>query len=166
MVQLRVITLTKKISLPPSTFDAKVSVYIWEKLNRMFSNTCTEKYGYITGITSKIRIIGNYLSSSGNAIFNVEFGLYTFKPSKGDILEGVVCVVFEHGILLDICEKNISNMKVLIPQNNLGDFTWNKSKDSFEGKSIVIVKDCVLRVKLDLVRYENKVYSGIGFVEV
>jgi DNA-directed RNA polymerase subunit E'/Rpb7 len=139
--------------------DSKIHTHIKNKLEKRMIGQCTFEDGYVTDIIKILKFDDNYISpATSSVIFNVKFKAKTLKPEEGKNLKGEVCMVFQHGIFVEIDKK----MKILIPVANMLGFIYNNEKSMFElNKNIIKVGD-ILTTTVIKIKYEKKEFSCIG----
>ncbi|OMO95558.1 hypothetical protein COLO4_15784 [Corchorus olitorius] len=70
-------------------------------LEDLFNEKASEVHGYFLSVTSLKSIgKGNVVDELGNIVFPVVFTCRTFKPSKGEVLQGVVRCICRGGVFL------------------------------------------------------------------
>ncbi|XVF38351.1 hypothetical protein REPUB_Repub20aG0093900 [Reevesia pubescens] len=70
-------------------------------LKDLFKEKACEDHGYFLAVTSLKRICkGDIMDESGIMVFTVVFTCRTFKPLKGEVLQGVVRKISQHGVFL------------------------------------------------------------------
>ncbi|KAK8684669.1 hypothetical protein V6N13_040685 [Hibiscus sabdariffa] len=70
-------------------------------LDELFKEKASEDHGYFLAVTSLKSIgKGDVVDESGNMVFNVVFTCRTFKPFKGEVLQGVARYIFQQGVFL------------------------------------------------------------------
>jgi DNA-directed RNA polymerase subunit E'/Rpb7 len=157
---MNLITIERKISIQSNKLDKNITNHISEKILTELTDTCDQKYGYIINIDpKKINIIDNIISNSEpHVFFTVRFKARVFKPKVNDEYEGKVCVIFQHGVLVDVMNK----IKVLIPVSKLDKYTFSdgifKSKES----TFCIQKNTSVVVKINMIKYEKQNFNCIG----
>jgi DNA-directed RNA polymerase subunit E'/Rpb7 len=121
-----------------------------------------------------IKIEKSYISDvDSNVIFSVQIEIEALKPDTGDVLNGVVSLVSEHGILVNIPKANLHDkIMVLIPVNNMKSYKYvEKEKNGikegcYEKDKLKIVVGNEIKVKIQFVRYEKQCFSYIGNLEM
>ncbi|XVE81754.1 hypothetical protein DITRI_Ditri15bG0090900 [Diplodiscus trichospermus] len=70
-------------------------------LKDLFKEKASEDHGYFLAVTS-LKSIGKaeIMDESGNIVFTVVFTCRTFKPLKGEVLQGVVRYISQYGVFL------------------------------------------------------------------
>ncbi|KAK6254830.1 RNA polymerase Rpb7-like [Theobroma cacao] len=70
-------------------------------LEDLFKERASEDHGYFLSVTSLKSIgKGDVVDESGNMVFTVVFTCRTFKPFKGEVLQGVVHHICHRGVFL------------------------------------------------------------------
>jgi len=154
---METIVLQKKISSHPRDFNDKLIDNIYEKLKSNYVGKCKQRYGYIVSIEPSIEINENKITEDGYIMFTVNVNTKVFKPKVGDVLEGVVCMILEDGLFVQI----VKNMNVLIPKDTL-DLTYNKSDDTFGDDENVISKGDKINIKIGQIKYDKTGFIIIG----
>lgn len=151
------ISIEQKISINSNKLDSNITGHIAEKLLEL-KNKCDHNYGYIIDIdTKKINILDNVISNSEpNIFFTVKFRAQVFKPKIEDNYEGIVCILFPHGILVDVMNR----IKVLIPSNKMKGYAFNSG--IFCKGDKIIKKDDNIIVKINMIKYEKQNFNCIG----
>jgi DNA-directed RNA polymerase subunit E'/Rpb7 len=85
-------------------------------MRRESLDVCTNDAGYILNVTDWVEIQDSYISNANSdVILTVEFDVDMFKPAVGDVLTGSVCMVFDHGLFVDVYNR----LKVFVPVASL-----------------------------------------------
>ena len=156
-----------------NTLIAKENVYIESKylnndlkkhvedaITKKMIGYCDQVYGYITKIDD-ILIIDNYISTaSTGTFFVVQFSIESLKPSVGNEYTGTVCMVFDHGIFVEVENK----MKVLIPCDKMLDFKF--CGDKFKNKTDSIYTGDVIETIITSIKYEKHNFNCIGSLKI
>jgi len=153
------LVITKSVLLEPKYLDSRILLNLKNKLEKLMIGQCTFEDGYVTDIIKILKFDDNTISpATSNVIFNVKFKAKTLKPVEGKDLTGEVCMVFQHGIFVEIDKK----MKILIPVSNMNGFNYNNEKSMFElNTNIIKVGDIITSTVLKI-KYEKKEFSCIG----
>lgn len=153
------LVITKSVLLESKYLDSRIHLHIKNKLEKRMIGQCSFEDGYVTEIIKILKFEDNYISpATSNVIFTVKFKAKTLKPEEGKNLKGKVCMVFQHGIFVEIDKK----MKILIPVANMLGFIYNNEQSMFVlNKNIVKVGDNIT-VKVVKIKYEKKEFSCIG----
>jgi DNA-directed RNA polymerase subunit E'/Rpb7 len=150
---------TYNISLEPKYLTSKIKHHLLNKLRKEKIGKCTAEEGYIINIFKMPKILDNYLSSANsNAIFSIEYEAEYLKPIKDSIMTGIVCMVFKHGVLVEIEGR----MQILIPTCQISGFKFDDELSVFSNSVDVIQIDDVVNVKISQVKYQNKGFECIG----
>jgi DNA-directed RNA polymerase subunit E'/Rpb7 len=107
-----------------------------------------------------IKITESTVNIHGQGLFEVSYDVKTLKPKKDQVLTGIVCMVFEQGVLVEIHGK----MKVLIPPDRIGKYKFDEDEDAFIHKTKSIKVEDEISVKIDMIKYENNNFNCIGFL--
>ena len=117
------VTIEKRVHLESKFLDCDIVNHLFQKLQRITSQECSKKYGYILDIDDNIEIISQEISRANtDNIFFVRFQAEILKPVAGDRMLGTVCMVYKDGIFIIIKNKQ----KMLIPKIFLKEYTFNE----------------------------------------
>jgi DNA-directed RNA polymerase II subunit RPB7 len=92
------ITLTKEVSMPPSSFGPNLHEQIRQRVYREVQGTVDGRYGFIIMITHVAPIPRGQIQEGGHAVFPVTYSAVVFKPFRGEVLETIVERVEEIGV--------------------------------------------------------------------
>lgn len=152
-------TITQKISIESKYLDSDIETHIFNKLKKNMEGRCTFDDGYIINIKRIVRIDSNKIARANSiVIFDVIYERDVLKPVEGQILNGKVCMVFQHGIFVDIYGK----MKVLVPVKYMKGYNYNEDENKFVGKHKNIELGLEISIDIMLTKYEKKEFSCIG----
>ena len=162
-LSMQTVKLRKKIAIEPKYLDSKLKTHIWNHLVSLFKNNCTQKYGYILDVHRKVEILTNEVIHNGILSVEIATLVDTLIPEKDQILKGTVCMIFEDGIL---CTETATGtkLKILVPSHNIPTFLYDKEEKAFVSKKKKIREGDEIEVKIDLIRYEDKEFNCIGFL--
>lgn len=162
---METITQINKIPLESKYLDSDFSTALYEKINNTFRNKCTANDGYIISVDKDIAILGNEINMYGTCVFNVKYNIQTLKPQEGQELEGVIKIIVDVGIFVEIFEK----MNVFIPQEKLAKkkYVYNEEngvyiRESTSKKSKTLQVDQLIKVKIEKINFENNNFASIG----
>jgi DNA-directed RNA polymerase subunit E'/Rpb7 len=155
MIQL----ITQEVSIESRYLDSDVKYHILDKLKKTMEGKCTFDSGYII-IVKKVTSLGENKIGCANSlvIFEVTYEAEILKPEKGQHMSGKVCMIFQHGIFVDVCGK----MKVLIPLASMKEYTYSSDENSFESACNTIVNGVEVEIEIVMTKYEKKHFSCIG----
>jgi DNA-directed RNA polymerase subunit E'/Rpb7 len=152
-------TITQKISIQAMYLDSNIKSHLLNKIKKNIESKCTFNDGYIIDVKRIISIGDNTIGCANSlVIFNVTYEAEVLKPEEGSILSGKVCMVFQHGIFVDICSK----MKVLVPANYINGYKYQEDKNVFEKNGKIIENDREVSIEIVKTKYEKKQFSCIG----
>ena len=120
--------INQKVSIESKYLNSNTENHILDKLKKIMEGKCTLDNGYIISVKSIIDLGSNTIGSNTSVIFNLTYEAEILRPDKGHILSGNVCMVFHHGIFVNVCGK----MKVLIPATSMN-YDYNHLIDKIEG---------------------------------
>jgi DNA-directed RNA polymerase subunit E'/Rpb7 len=158
MIMSRIV-IEKRVSIKPFALDSNLQEHLYSKICEEMLEKCDSTNGYIMKIYKNIKILENSVSSaSPNVFFLIQFTAKVMKPEVGSTYTGTVCMVFSHGIFVEVGEK----MKVLVPTNKLKEYTFVPGKNMFKKGSVVICQGDKLDVSIDMIKYEKHNFNCIG----
>jgi DNA-directed RNA polymerase subunit E'/Rpb7 len=157
--------ITRRVVLDAKYLNQNLMYHLLQKIRDITKNECSKLNGYILNINKLSQIIDNSISSANSDIvFTVEFDADTLKPEVGNVLTGMVCMMCENGVFLDIHE----GFKVLIPVNGLNGFIMNENEKNEEEKYFTrneneeIVMGDELKVEISGVKYSKQLFHVYG----
>lgn len=149
--------INQKISIDPKFLDSEIKNHLFNKLQKTMIGKCSLEYGYILKINKIISIEDNLIAPANSlVIFNVIYEADILKPEVGQELVGTVCMIFKHGIFVDIYEK----MKILIPSSSMESYIFKNS--CFVSDNTKISVGINVKIKIVMIKYEKKNFSCIG----
>lgn len=147
--------IKQRVSIEAKYLDNNVENHVLEKLKKMMEGKCTLDNGYIISVKKVVDLGDNTIGCANSlVIFNVTYEAEILRPEKGQELSGTVCMVFHHGIFVDVSGK----MKVLIPATSMLSHVYNQSTNSFGP----ISKGVEVSIEIVMIKYEKKQFSCIG----
>ena len=155
------IQVREKIFVEPAYLDANIPQYLYTKIKDRYVGKCNQNYGYVLSVEKKLKIYDNEISMANeNTFFEVGFSIKSLKPGKKQRYSGKVCMVFQHGIFVEVQKY----MKILVPLDRMKPYTYVHAKNMFqkEGSTIELGKE--LTVEIDMVKYEQKNFNCIGIL--
>lgn len=91
------------VAIHPSLFKEGLIKAAEKQLYQKYLGLYDEEIGYIIAIKDiKIDPVGRIISEDGSSNHKVEFDVYTFKPLKGEVVEGEVVGIENFGIFVRI----------------------------------------------------------------
>jgi DNA-directed RNA polymerase subunit E'/Rpb7 len=146
--------IKQKVSIEAKYLDSDVKSHILDKLKKNMEGKCTLDNGYIIDVKRVVDLGENTIGCANSfVVFNVTYEADILRPEKGQKLSGTVCMVFHHGIFVDVSGK----MKVLIPATSMS-HVYNQSANSFGP----ISKGVEVSIEIIMIKYEKKQFSCIG----
>ena len=123
---------------------------------KKIEGSCTKEEGYIILVRSIKKIVDNHISpSTSHIIFDLLLDAVVMKPHVGQIIDGVVTLVHQQGIFV-----NMYTMNVVIPESKLE--KYNPVDNSFEHKNKKIFAKSTVSVKINVIRYEDNKFKCVG----
>ena len=156
ILKMSIVSIERRIYLEPKYLDSDIMKHLYRKISQITKNECSKEYGHIISIEPNIEIIENE-----NNIFNIKFNAKVFKPEPKNIVEGVVCMISDDGILVKIFDKQL----ILVPISTMENHTFNEFKEIFEPKSQEykeIKENTMVKVSIEGVQYNKNNFSCFG----
>lgn len=153
--------IKRRICLDPQFLDSNIMTHLFDKIKECTEGDCTLEYGYILGVNRLVEVEDSWISSANSDIvFNVIFEAVALKPSVGDVLSGVVCMIFQTGILLDVNDK----LKFLIPEDELREkgYELNKAGMYYKNGDTNIKRLDELDVRVVELKYKDREFMCFG----
>lgn len=147
--------INQKVSIASKYLDNNIEKHILDKLKKTMEGKCTLDNGYIINVNKIINLGDNKIGRANSlVVFNLTYEAEILRPQKGDILFGTVCMIFHHGIFVNVKGK----MKVLIPATSMSSYVYNHIDNTFGP----ISKDTEISIEIVMIKYEKKQFSCIG----
>jgi DNA-directed RNA polymerase subunit E'/Rpb7 len=148
-----------KIFLQAKFLNSQLEKHIYDKICQLYLNRCDQEYGYILQILNKIELLENVVSSGGNGcFFTVKFSIKSLKPEIGNCLTGKICMIFVHGIFVEVAGK----MKVLVPFDKMNGYKYSKNRTTFHNGKKFFSEGDKVEIVLELIKYEKQNFSCIA----
>ena len=152
------VQIKQKVSIESKFLDNNVTKHLFDKLQKTMTGKCTLEYGYILKINKIITVGENSITpANSSVVFDLIYEAEVLKPNVGDDLSGTVCMVFKHGIFVDIQGK----IKVLIPVSSMESYTFDNSRFVHNNGTEISVGINVT-ITIVMIKYEKKQFSCIG----
>jgi len=91
------------ISISPSLFGEDLREAAYKQLSRKYAGLYDDELGYVIDIGNiDVDPLGKIISEDGSSNHRVIFDVYTFKPIKGEVVEGEVVGIENFGIFVRI----------------------------------------------------------------
>jgi DNA-directed RNA polymerase subunit E'/Rpb7 len=145
--------IERRVELPAKNLDSNFKKHILAKIRFDTANECTKKYGYIIKVYNNIEILENE-----GTIFKVRFQAKTLMPVKGEKLSGIICMVYDNGIFIEIEGKQ----KALVSKLNLPGYVFNDENKTFTKGKHVLKENLPATVLIKNTRYSDGKYSCFG----
>jgi len=145
--------IKRRVYLEPKYLDSNIRQHMLEEIKRITAQECSKEYGYILSVN---RIV-NMVNDNGT-IFTVTFEANTLKPEPGKQMTGIVCMVYNDGIFIDIANKQ----KMLVPAVTLTGYEFDSELSSYVGDEHTITKGDELDVIVTATKYSNGQFSCFG----
>lgn len=151
-------SIRRRICIDAKFLDkTNIMDHILQKLRDLTKNECSSEHGYILKVIEIEDIISNKISpATSEIVFEVIFKAKNIKPKIDDIFEGIVCMILQEGILLEVENK----FKVLIASSKLKDYEFDKNM--FKKGNKIIKKNDIVSVSIKGVDYDKHKFSCYG----
>jgi DNA-directed RNA polymerase subunit E'/Rpb7 len=154
--------IVKKVTINAIDLDENIEKNILIQIKKDFIGNCFKEYGYILDIEKLIDFSENCISETNSSIiFKTQFEAKTLKPNVGDIVNGVIDVIGDFGIILLV--ENL--LKIFIS----GKTSFKKYKlidqNSCNADGKKYKKGDILTVKIKTIRYLNKKFDCLGSIQ-
>lgn len=152
--------ITQEVSIESRYLDSDIKDHILDKLKKTMEGKCTFSSGYIVEVKRVVALGENRIGCANSlVIFEVTYEADILKPEKGQRMSGNVCMVFQHGIFVDVCGK----MKVLVPAASMDSYTYLPNENSFKSPyNDDILLGVEIEIEIVMTKYEKKQFSCIG----
>ena len=108
---METIKINKRICIEAKCLTKNIKKFLLQKILDQTKDECSPEIGYITNVKEILSFNSSISNANSDNIFSVELLVETLKPVKNSKYDGVVCMVFDKGIFLAVCEK----LKILVP---------------------------------------------------
>lgn len=153
-----IITIHQKVSIDPKYLDSNISYHILQRIRSIMEDTCSLNYGYIISVNKIIKLGSNIIAPANSlVVYDVTYEAETILPSPGLVLDGHVCMIFENGILVDICGKT----QILVPLENMEGYKFNNNSFEHTDKDEISL-GCNVMIIITMVKYDKKEFKCIG----
>ena len=158
---MNTINIEKRICLHSKYLDSNIKKHLLNKLKELSEGSCSKDHGYIINIKQIIDIIDHEIGRSNtDNIFNIKFEADVLKPEPNCELSGKVCMIYKDGIFINIMDKQ----KMLIPKNNLQDYTYDENQKIYYNDDKTIKVGDEITGIVTATRYINENYSCFGSI--
>lgn len=98
-----VITMYRRVHIHPRFFGVKLHDMLTQRLMLEVEGTFAGRYGFVIAVLQVLEPIptGELDDTTGYAVFPLKYQAVVFRPFKGEVLDGVVSKVTNHGIFAD-----------------------------------------------------------------
>ena len=151
--------IKNKVSIEAKYLDKKIEEHLLNKIRTTVVGKCYLEYGYILNVTKIIDIGSNTISSVNSfVVFDVTYEADVLKPEIGDVFSGSVCMIFQHGIFVNVKNK----LKVLVPVKSMKTYVFEHDYFFNKKENTKITNSCELSIRITMIKYEKKEFSCIG----
>ena len=150
-------SIKQKVSIEAKFLNKNINDHLLNKLIKIMIGKCSNEHGYFLNVNRLISVGNNSIMYSNSLIiFDVVYEALTLKPEIGDVISGTVCMVFQHGIFVNVNNK----LKVLIPATSLKSYVFKDN--SFTSQDKIITNGIEMCIVIVMIKYEKKEFSCIG----
>jgi DNA-directed RNA polymerase subunit E'/Rpb7 len=151
--------IKERVCLKPNHLDKNMYQHLLDKIKDKYEMKCNKEYGYIIKVNSIKKIHKTQISAANSDIVcTVDFDCDTLLPDVGLILEGIVCMIIDKGIFINVKDM----LKVLITSNSLKDYEYEATSNYYFKKSKKIQKNDVCKFRITGVMYSKHNFSCLG----
>ena len=149
------VIITRRIYLEPHFLDQDIMKHLLAKIVKITDTECTKEHGHILSVKSLIKVV-----NIEDTIFIVDFEAEILKPTIGDKLSGIVCMLYRDGIFLQISDKQ----KMLIPSPSLSvkGYVYDEIKQMYSNENKKIKEGDKIDANVTASQYNKKKFSCIG----
>ena len=113
--------IEQQVYIEPKLLNKNLKNNLFKILVETTERTSSYDNGYIVRILRILDVKNNFISkTTSNTIFTITYEAEVLKPREGLTIDGIVCLVFIHGILLDV----MGEIKILIPKSTMSDWVF------------------------------------------
>lgn len=154
--------IRKRLFIEHNYLDNDIINHIYIKLCETTQDECDKEIGYILKINKNIKIIDMFSSPvNGDIIAIIDFEALTLKPETGQILKGIICMIFSNGIFVNVENKQ----KVLIPLTNLKEFKYDNQSKTFYDDNTVLKSGDIIEFIIEGVKYSKNSFNCFGRIK-
>ena len=154
-------SIKQKVSIEAKFLNKNIKDHLLDKLKKTMIGRCSLEHGYFLNVNKLINVGSNTITYSNSLIiFDVVYEAETLKPELGQVITGTVCMVFQHGIFVDI-----KKMKVLVPATSMVSYVFKDNSFTTERGTYqhrVITTGLEVCIIINMIKYEQKEFSCIG----
>ena len=147
------VIISRRVYLEPEFLDENIMAHIFDKIVKITDKECTKDYGHILSVNRLVKVVNNE-----DTIFTVEFEAETLKPTVGDKLSGIVCMLYKDGIFVQVSEKQ----KMLIPALSIKGYIYDETTQTYSNGKNKIKDGDKIHAIVTASQYNKQNFSCIG----
>lgn len=125
-------TITDTLRVPPNRFDENLKEILLELARESLEERITPELGFIVSVLEAKEVgEGKLIPQDGGAFYPCQFKVLSYKPEKGEIIEGRVVEITDFGAFIQV-----STIEALCHMSQIGDdfFRYQQSNKAMIGK--------------------------------
>ena len=159
---MEIVTLVRRICLHSQYLDKDLQHHLLQELIKTTRNECGKEYGHLISVKKINKIMNHKIGRvNGDNVFTVEFDVLVLHPIVDTELPGVVCMVYQDGIFVNILEKQ----KMLIPATSLKMYKFNGELSIYESHAHSIGVGDDVEVVVTASQYSDGCFSCLGILK-
>lgn len=159
--------MQRKIEMTPKEVSKDVTKALTNKILQKVIGTCSGRYGYVVAVTEMPAfetLHGRVMPGSANIEYVVNFTVCTFRPFKGETVDGIVRAVNKLGFFVTVAALDIFVSKHLVPEDM--HFDKNSNPPAFVsstiGENLKITVGSEVRLRIIGIRFNIDELFAIG----
>ena len=162
--------MQRKIEMTPKEVTKDMTKALTNKILQKVIGTCSGRYGYIVAVTEMPALEtlhGRVMPGSANIEYVVNFTACTFRPFKGETVDGIVRAVNKLGFFVTVAALDIFVSKHLVPDNMHFDKNSNPPAfiSSTIGEHLKITVGSEVRLRIIGIRFNLDELFAIGTLQ-
>ena len=154
---MKTVNVIKKVSVHPENLDENLDKHLLSEARKTFVGMSNRDDGCFISVNKINSIIDNYVDVY--TIFTVDMNVTIIKPEIGNIITAEIVMIFDSGIFL-----SISEIKIIVPQNNLEGGVYNRQNNTYKYKRKTYTIGDTIDVKVEQIRYIRHQTSCIASI--
>tara|TARA_B100000003_G_scaffold157137_1_gene142612 strand:+ start:59 stop:646 length:588 start_codon:yes stop_codon:yes gene_type:complete len=159
--------MQRKIEMTPKEVSKDITKALTNKILQKVIGTCSGRYGYVVAVTEMPAfetLHGRVKPGTANIEYVVNFTVCTFRPFKGETVDGIVRAVNKLGFFVTVAALDIFVSKHLVPEDM--HFDKNSNPPAFVsstiGENLKITVGSEVRLRIIGIRFNIDELFAIG----